>query len=537
MKKTFFAVAIVSFLMMFCVTGLAQAREHIVKKGECLSSIAKQYNVKWVTIYQANKEIKNFNLIYVGQKLQIPQAKASKKCFVWKKGGVNPFGDRNVVKAISLFNISEEVKAAFITAAEKGEFEAYQMTEGQELEQQIFGNYKVVDNVVVKLPEDQLEAKLFAKVDLGDEVYFLIRPAVCGNWAWWKEAKSPEPEMVPEPVPAPPEPEIIPEPVPAPPEEPMALLIPPEETPVEESKEEPCSEYNGYCKTDLIMGAGNYKNSHPDQDAAGYYYWLKARERCFIGKIGNTDYYGGVALFLAGGEGHDRNYDYEWKEGAIGPSLKFINPQKHYDGDIDAMFGKLYNQGGFGDTRVEQGGSGIYRSKQEDTIGIISAHLNYYPRRVEGKNFLPETELNAEYRHVFNAEHKHRWEDGALPPDPSDNKVYELTVDQAIYDFHFGNWRITPAVKLGVGKEFGLSQRDLASDGLINFGEIMANIKVAYKNVKFFNVGTGYKEIFGGDGDQQHPIYITLDLSQYVDDLWNWLTTKKVEPIEIKNKP
>ncbi len=531
MKKTLFFAVVVSFLTMFCVTGLAQATQHPVKKGECLSSIAKQYGLNWQTVYKANEaEIKNPNRIYPGQTLEIPEKAFP---FIWEKGGTNPFDGRNFIKAMemNLFDLlPEEVKVKFTAAVEKKQSEPYRMEVGKVFAQQMYDNYKVRNNVEVQLPEDQLDAEMYAKVEFDGYIYYLIKPLICSNWSWWKEEapKPPEPEVVAEPAPAPPEPEVVPEPEPAPPEEPMALLIPPEEIPVEEVKEEPCGEYNGHCKTDLIMGTGYYENSHSDQDADGYYYWLKVRERCFIGKVGDTDFYGGIAAFLSGGEGHDKDYNYKWNEWAAGPSLKFINGLKNYDGDIDVMYGRLYNEGGFGSTTIEQGGTGKYRSEQEDAIGIISAHLNYYARRVEGKKFLPETELNAEYRHVFKADQKHYWDNGPLAPDTSDNKMYEVTIDQAIYDFNIGDLRITPAIKAGLGKEFGLSQRNLASDGLFNFGEIGPNIKFAYKKVKSLNLGAIYKEIFSGEGDQ-YQIYALLDVSEYVMDFYDWLTNKKVE--------
>ena len=52
-----------------------------------------------------------------------------------------------------------------------------------------------------------------------------------------------------------------------------------------------------------------------------------------------------VSPYSAGGEGHDCS-DYEWKEGTIGPSLKFINGENITICDIDLMFGKLYNEAG-----------------------------------------------------------------------------------------------------------------------------------------------------------------------------------------------
>ena len=44
---------------------------HIVQRGETLSSIAKKYKTTWQRIFNANPNIVNPNLIYVGQKLII----------------------------------------------------------------------------------------------------------------------------------------------------------------------------------------------------------------------------------------------------------------------------------------------------------------------------------------------------------------------------------------------------------------------------------------------------------------------------------
>lgn len=46
-----------------------ESKEHIVKKGECLSVIAKRYGTTWRAIAKKNPSIKNPNLIYPGQKL------------------------------------------------------------------------------------------------------------------------------------------------------------------------------------------------------------------------------------------------------------------------------------------------------------------------------------------------------------------------------------------------------------------------------------------------------------------------------------
>jgi LysM repeat protein len=515
MKKTLLLAVAVSLLTIFCVASPVQARQHIVKKGEYLGSIAKKYNVNINSIIKANRQIKKRNLIFVGQKLYIPEKDSvvvkADTPIIWKVGGINPFGNRSFFKAMEkdLFDrLPEPVKANFIEDVKKGKSYPYRMKPGQMLPQQIYDKYKCRNDVEVQLPEDQLDAELYSKVEFDGYVYFLIKPLICDNWSWFREQKpaAPIPPVVVEqPKKELPQAPQVPDMIKA---EPIIVVVP--EVVVQPKPEEKCQ--GGKCRTDLIVGVGGYKNSHPDQDASGWYVWDKFRVRCLIGRIGDTDFYGGLALFIAGGKGHDRNYNYDWNEGTLGPSLKFINPIKHYDGDVEVMGGFLNNNGG-----EEE-----YESAQEDYISIVSAHLNYFLRRAEGKNLFPEIELNAEWRHIFNSNHKHSYAGDSLTPDPSDNEAYEFTVNQAIYDFRSGNWRFTPSLKLGVGKEFNLSQRDLASDGLINYGQIMPNLQIAHKGDKIINLAAGYKEIFGGDGDQLQ-IALTVDLTEKINKWWNQL--------------
>ena len=51
----------------------SKVTKHTVKKGETLSKIAAQYGITLAELKKANTQIKNFNLIYVGQKINIPK--------------------------------------------------------------------------------------------------------------------------------------------------------------------------------------------------------------------------------------------------------------------------------------------------------------------------------------------------------------------------------------------------------------------------------------------------------------------------------
>jgi len=216
-------VFVISFLILFCATGFAQAREHVVKKGECLSVIAKQYGQKWQTVYQANKgQVRNPDLIYPGQKLQIPEkgideGKTASKPFSWEKPGANKFVGHDFAKVINMFNLLEEVRAAMIEKVKSGQFEWHQIASGDHFEQMVFGRYKMVNDVRAKWDAGKLFAAKKWSVEYDNKIFYLAEPSICRNWAWWSEVKKPEAPLetvvmtnVPRPSPPPsppPEPE------------------------------------------------------------------------------------------------------------------------------------------------------------------------------------------------------------------------------------------------------------------------------------------------------------------------------------------
>ena len=134
MRKIF--VAIISLLILFCVTGLGQAREHRVVKGECLSVIAKNYGQKLSAIVKANPEIKNPNLIFAGQTVVIPEGTAAKKSeeeTLWVEPGLDPYGDKDPSLAINEFLIPADVKAKLIDLVNQKKFVEYQIRKGKKL--------------------------------------------------------------------------------------------------------------------------------------------------------------------------------------------------------------------------------------------------------------------------------------------------------------------------------------------------------------------------------------------------------------------
>jgi len=50
--------------------------QHLVQEGETLAAISSKYGSDWQTVQQMNPEIKNPNIIYVGQQIKVPDAPA-----------------------------------------------------------------------------------------------------------------------------------------------------------------------------------------------------------------------------------------------------------------------------------------------------------------------------------------------------------------------------------------------------------------------------------------------------------------------------
>lgn len=116
------AVAIILALVMLlgCI-GSAAAAEYTVVKGDSLWRIAKQHlgsGLKWKEIYEANKDqIKDPNLIYVGQVLSMPDAGQSNPVDAWDSVPLNYKGEMvNVVGGTLSWNSNtNEWKAEFPT--------------------------------------------------------------------------------------------------------------------------------------------------------------------------------------------------------------------------------------------------------------------------------------------------------------------------------------------------------------------------------------------------------------------------------------
>ncbi len=77
MKKAFFAIIGVVMLIVILSVSISAATTHTVVKGDTLWSIAVRYQVGLSEIKSANPQISNYDLIYPGQAINIPQIDTS----------------------------------------------------------------------------------------------------------------------------------------------------------------------------------------------------------------------------------------------------------------------------------------------------------------------------------------------------------------------------------------------------------------------------------------------------------------------------
>jgi len=465
MKKIVIAglIVLVTILLLSSVT-MAQTI-YIVKKGDCLSVIGKRLNVNWQEIAKTNG-IENPWIIHPKQKLIIRGNKLKKpivqKIRKWENVGGDSYKG-TWQWAIDNFNLPDDVKYQVRENIKKNKkFKWFALENGQELKQVVFGKNEIWEKTICHWDK----TKLYAAKDYGVGKYHVIKVLKCGNWAWYKSpvAKVKKPEF---PL------------VPAFKSKPDFPLVP-----VFASQKESLVVHNNF---DFYMGGGIYESVH--DDAKGHYLWAKTRYRPFEFTFGDLHLRTGIFAFGAMGNGDDGDYNYRWEKWAIGPTAKLIG--NHWDADVDAGIGRLYNKGGVD----------LYRSRQIDDIFLFSAHGNFYSRRDKGEKWFPKTELNFELTLPYNNHHRHSWDGDPLIPDPNDNRSFELSLTQGIYDFNLNkHLRLTPGFNLGFTHEYGQDDPNF-----LQFGPMSV---LSWYNEDIISISVlNYKENLGGDGNQ-----------------WNWLS-------------
>jgi uncharacterized YkwD family protein/spore coat assembly protein SafA len=76
MKKWTGLILALLIVFMFAGTALAESTTYTVQRGDTLWKIAVRYEIGIYELEKANPQIKNFNLIYVGEKIYIPESSA-----------------------------------------------------------------------------------------------------------------------------------------------------------------------------------------------------------------------------------------------------------------------------------------------------------------------------------------------------------------------------------------------------------------------------------------------------------------------------
>ncbi|MEK7097643.1 MAG: LysM peptidoglycan-binding domain-containing protein, partial [Patescibacteria group bacterium] len=384
------------------VTHIPFGESYTVKKGDSLARIAKRFGMHWQVVYALNRDIvgKNPNRIFPNQKLKMPD----KGVFHWVNVNADPYGNKDIKKAIYVFDLPEAVKDKAFKAIDKTPGQAGIIYPGQVFRQMWFGK-GLANNVLAAFPSP-IETRMWM-IEHEESLYTFYRPG-CTNWSY--DVKKIIPVVILEPkkkeIPA-----IIPE-----------RETPEETTPVQE-EEMPTSapdfegigEIDGRSFLDIYAGGGSYESSGNN---SGSYYWTKVRIKPFDYEFDGIKGNWGIFGTYAAGSGDDNTFGYDWSRSVAGLTASAIGDDKDFD--LDVGVGKQFSNG-------EQD---LYKSEQEDDIFLVSAHGNFYARRNRGELWFPKAEVNLEVVLPFDQEHKHSWNGQELTPDPFNNRYAEVMMTQ-----------------------------------------------------------------------------------------------------------
>lgn len=190
----------------------------------------------------------------------------------------------------------------------------------------------------------------------------------------------------------------------------------------------------------MYMSAGGWKSYDNEKKATGRYYSGKLRYRPFALNMFGHEV--GVGGFLMGetGSGKSGIWDFDWKKGIIGPTLKIYG--NSWDASTDVGWSRQWDKG--------------VNDKQITDSLYIMQYINFEQRRSANKHWLPQTELMASGTIPYSA-HRESTKPGKTygkSLEPADKLVYGAELKQSIYDFNFDNHlRLTPGIMLGGGYE------------------------------------------------------------------------------------
>ncbi len=502
---------IIVMLIMAAVffAGTAMAASHTVVKGECLSVIGAQYHLSWRKIAAVNSISGPKFVIYPGQKLIIPEksririavkenrtkVKRSLKYATMRlvrpiyRLGVSPlhkdltpndfqsYDYRRLGRALGL---SRDERVELMKLARDKKFQRATIhpiyRNGHPVMQYAVMLYKGYRRTLNRAPawkSGQDEAVFRFKLSSGKTVDFIQK---CGNAGIYTYPLLANPVVKAE----------------------KRAKTPTQAKPRKVASRAPFTakvtrEQGGkkgsarHATTDLLGGAGIYGNAGGEPRHNGWYVWgiFRYRPEFLRWRFWGEEYNLGIHAFGNIFGGKDNDYNYHGKSWAVGPTLKVFG--KHWDADMDAGWGKLYNYGGIY----------LYDSHQTDNLFRGNIHANFYARRDKGKKFLPKTEINFLVNYPIGSDQHHSWDNEPLDPKPFDNHTWELFLRQGIYDCQVtDNLRVTPEIQLRFGHEYG---------NHVSYYQIGPALTFSWRNRDIVNLYfLNYKEKLGADGDQWH---------------------------------
>lgn len=439
MKKII--VALISLLILFCATGLCQAREHVVIKGECLSVIAKHYGQKLSAVIKANPEIKNPNLIFAGQRVVIPEGATAKKSsnkFYWVTAGLDPYGDKDPSAVINQFSVPDDVKSKWYAMIEKKEFVDYQIRNGKEFEMMAFGRkrVKLVSNVVASQKDKTVlwAAKKYSVVSEDGITYSLYEPLYCHNWAFDREkaeesrppaAEQPEEIELPPPLLAEEDDDE---------EEPPAVVVKEVPPPVKKCQ------FN--CRPDINITAGAFADWHLSGNQPRG--WWLVGEAYFCG-IQDGEYYHSFGFRAEmndywGKTGDD--FHYYGDRYAFSPAYRIRT--NNTETQFSAGYGVIKQRG-----HIEPNGAGNGEYSDNQKSEIITARISHEINRPGDvfHHILLSATGDLDITREKTAQWVNQWGNTKLDEKPQNNSMFNISADASVL-------RVHENVSLGLGASY-----------------------------------------------------------------------------------